>query len=651
MEGGAHRQQQRPLGPPAPWRSRPPARPPRGRPRPPPGPDRCRWPPRRPRPCAASAATASAVARSSPSSAAIAPCPTGTASCIACPRSRSSRAVSARLSEPAAQSAEYSPSECPATKAAEADRHALGLERAHRGERGRHQRRLGVAGQGELGRVALPDQGGELLAERGVDLVEDRPRGRKGLGEVAPHADDLGALPGKHECPRHDPSLALFSRVRSFLATAGREVQRLGISARSGDPPCDPHRHPPGRPPMPAPVPSRREILARLVGFPTVSAASNLDLVAWVRRSPRHATASPPPRVPDPGGDKAGLVATVGPADRPGAVLSAHTDVVPVEGQPWTSDPFVLTERDGRLYGRGTTDMKGFVACALHAALRRRGAAARQPAAPRPLLGRGDRLRRGAHAAAGDERPARRPGASASSASRRRWRSSPATRASRGARRLHRPRRPFGAGADGAQRHPPRLRPRRRAPRPPGGDRGGRPLDPAMPFPTPRSTPAGSRAASRSTSSRTAAASTSRSATSPPTTPPPSSTASAPTPPRIVAAEAARFPEAAIAIAVTNAYPGLDTDPASPTVALVRALAGTGTGPARSPTAPRPASSSRRSACPPSSAAPATWRRATGPTSSSPRASSPPATPCSTASSAGWQPAFYSFNPRPQLTP
>ena len=87
------------------------------------------------------------------------------------------------------------------------DRHALGLERAHRGERGRHQRRLGVAGQGELGGVTVPDQRRELLAEGRIDLVENRLRRREGRGEVAPHADDLGTLPRKYECARHDPSL------------------------------------------------------------------------------------------------------------------------------------------------------------------------------------------------------------------------------------------------------------------------------------------------------------------------------------------------------------------------------------------------------------------------------------------------------------
>jgi acetylornithine deacetylase len=70
----------------------------------------------------------------------------------------------------------------------------------------------------------------------------------------------------------------------------------------------------------------------------------------------------------DPG--KANVVSTLGPPGEDGLILSGHLDVVPVVGQPWDSDPFVLTERDGTLYGRGTADMKGFVACALHALAR-----------------------------------------------------------------------------------------------------------------------------------------------------------------------------------------------------------------------------------------------------------------------------------------
>lgn len=110
-----------------------------------------------------------------------------------------------------------------------------------------------------------------------------------------------------------------------------------------------------------------RTILERLVAFPTVSRESNLPLLDWVTEflEDRGFVCH---RVPDPTGMKAGLFASLGP-DRPGGVmLSAHSDVVPVDGQDCKSDPFTLTERDGRLHGRGAVDMKGFLACALRAA-------------------------------------------------------------------------------------------------------------------------------------------------------------------------------------------------------------------------------------------------------------------------------------------
>jgi len=108
------------------------------------------------------------------------------------------------------------------------------------------------------------------------------------------------------------------------------------------------------------------EVLEALVGFDTTSRKSNLALVEWVeayldRLGVAHE------RVPDKTGSKANVWATIGPSGVPGTILSGHTDVVPVEGQSWSNDPFRLTERDGRLYGRGATDMKGFDACCLAA--------------------------------------------------------------------------------------------------------------------------------------------------------------------------------------------------------------------------------------------------------------------------------------------
>jgi acetylornithine deacetylase len=109
------------------------------------------------------------------------------------------------------------------------------------------------------------------------------------------------------------------------------------------------------------------EILERLVAFPTVSRDSNLDLIGYIRDFlAAHGILSR--LYLDGGKRKANLYACIGPQDRGGVLLSGHTDVVPVDGQRWSSDPFVLDARDGRLYGRGSADMKGFIACALRIA-------------------------------------------------------------------------------------------------------------------------------------------------------------------------------------------------------------------------------------------------------------------------------------------
>jgi len=107
-------------------------------------------------------------------------------------------------------------------------------------------------------------------------------------------------------------------------------------------------------------------ILGRLIAFDTTSSGSNLALIDYVETylAGHGVTAR---RIANADGSKANLLATIGPADARGIVLSGHTDVVPVEGQPWSRDPFILVEHEGRLYGRGTADMKSFIALALAA--------------------------------------------------------------------------------------------------------------------------------------------------------------------------------------------------------------------------------------------------------------------------------------------
>ncbi|MBC3301403.1 acetylornithine deacetylase [Pseudomonas sp. SWRI18] len=109
---------------------------------------------------------------------------------------------------------------------------------------------------------------------------------------------------------------------------------------------------------------SSRELLRTLVGFDTTSRESNLQLIEFVRDYlAGFGVASE--LMFNAEGSKANLFASVGPVQAPGIVLSGHTDVVPVDGQPWTVPPFALTERDGKLFGRGTADMKGYIACVL----------------------------------------------------------------------------------------------------------------------------------------------------------------------------------------------------------------------------------------------------------------------------------------------
>ena len=105
-------------------------------------------------------------------------------------------------------------------------------------------------------------------------------------------------------------------------------------------------------------------ILADLIGFDTTSRNSNLELIRYVENYlSQHGVQST--LVHDDSGHKANLYATIGPAELGGVMLSGHTDVVPVDGQRWASDPFVLEPIDDKVFGRGSADMKGFIACVL----------------------------------------------------------------------------------------------------------------------------------------------------------------------------------------------------------------------------------------------------------------------------------------------
>lgn len=111
---------------------------------------------------------------------------------------------------------------------------------------------------------------------------------------------------------------------------------------------------------MPDPI----EILDRLIRFDTVSSNSNVALIEWSANLLEDAGFKAQVQY-SPDRQHANLLASTGPQDAAGLILSGHSDVVPVEGQPWTSDPFVLTHRDDRLVARGSADMKGFIACVL----------------------------------------------------------------------------------------------------------------------------------------------------------------------------------------------------------------------------------------------------------------------------------------------
>ncbi|WP_420860977.1 acetylornithine deacetylase [Algirhabdus cladophorae] len=112
-----------------------------------------------------------------------------------------------------------------------------------------------------------------------------------------------------------------------------------------------------------------QSLLARLISFPTISADPNIDLITFCADFLK-STGANVTLIQDETGKKANLYATVGPRDCAGVLLSGHTDVVPVAGQNWATPPFEMTGHNGKLFGRGTADMKGFVACTMMAALK-----------------------------------------------------------------------------------------------------------------------------------------------------------------------------------------------------------------------------------------------------------------------------------------
>jgi acetylornithine deacetylase len=111
---------------------------------------------------------------------------------------------------------------------------------------------------------------------------------------------------------------------------------------------------------MNIPSAASRKMIERLIAFNTVSRESNMGLIEWVRDYLKGFGATSRLTY-DAAGKKANLFATLGESKKPGLILSGHTDVVPVDGQNWDSDPFVATERDAKLYARGSADMKGFI--------------------------------------------------------------------------------------------------------------------------------------------------------------------------------------------------------------------------------------------------------------------------------------------------
>ena len=127
------------------------------------------------------------------------------------------------------------------------------------------------------------------------------------------------------------------------------------------------------------------EMITKLISYDTTSRYSNMELITYIQDYLTSLDIEST-LVPNDDGNKASLYATVGPKDKPGVMLSGHTDVVPVDGQDWDSDPFNIIEKDGKLFGRGTSDMKSFIALVLVALPKFIERGARHTASPRLFL-------------------------------------------------------------------------------------------------------------------------------------------------------------------------------------------------------------------------------------------------------------------------
>ena len=104
------------------------------------------------------------------------------------------------------------------------------------------------------------------------------------------------------------------------------------------------------------------DILAKLVSFPVLGGESNLGIIYWIKAYIEEFGIKTT-LVPNEDNTKASLHCRIGPQVDGGIILSGHTDVVPVEGQDWITDPFTIVKKDGKLFGRGSADMKGYIAC------------------------------------------------------------------------------------------------------------------------------------------------------------------------------------------------------------------------------------------------------------------------------------------------